>query len=84
MNCSPITPELGTLKGLRTRLMLPEALITAIRSLPPVKPRVHFLTLEYLLQYTGRTSVNIFNLKVARYLASYYNHKKLYKEKREL
>jgi hypothetical protein len=43
-------PEPDKLNGLFTRLMLPEALIMAIRSLPPVKPRVQFLTREYLLQ----------------------------------
>ena len=49
MNCSAMMPELGELNGPRTRLMLPEALITAIRSLPPDNPKVHFLTLEYFL-----------------------------------
>lgn len=50
MSCSPTIPELDKLNGLRTRLMLPEALITAIWSFPPVKQRVHFLTPEYFLQ----------------------------------
>lgn len=49
MNCSLVIPEPGMLNGLRTRLILPDALITAIWSLPPDKPRVHFLTLEYFL-----------------------------------
>ena len=51
INCSPITPELDRLKGLRTRLMLPEALIIAIWSLPPANPSVQFLTLEYFLLF---------------------------------
>ena len=41
-------PELGTLNGLRVRVMLPEALIMAICS-PPCNPRVRLLTREYLL-----------------------------------
>ena len=40
--------ELGTLNGLRVRVMLPEALIMAICS-PPCNPRVRLLTREYLL-----------------------------------
>lgn len=50
MICSPIIPDVGELRGLLTRLMLPEALITAIRSLPPDKPIVHLATGEYFLQ----------------------------------
>ena len=42
ISCSAMMPEPATLNG-------PEALIMAICSLPPSKPRVDFLTLEYLL-----------------------------------
>lgn len=42
-------PELGTLNGLRVRVMLPDALIMAIFSPPPCNPRVRLLTREYLL-----------------------------------
>ena len=51
MSFSPMIPEPDKLNGLLTRLMLPEALIMAIRSLPPVKPRVQFLTREYFLHF---------------------------------
>lgn len=49
ISCSAMMPEPATLNGPRVRVMFPEALIMAICSLPPSKPRVDFLTLEYLL-----------------------------------
>jgi len=41
--------DVEELSGLRTREISPEALMIAIRSLSPDKPRVHFLTQEYSL-----------------------------------
>lgn len=59
INCSAIMPELETLRPLRVRVMLPDALITAIKSPPPPIPRVDFLTREYLLAVqTNVSSVN--------------------------
>lgn len=55
INCSAMMPELGTLNGLRVRVMLPDALITAICSPPPCNPRVHLLTREYLLQRESKS-----------------------------
>lgn len=49
ISCSAMMPELAKLKGFLVRVMTPEALIMAIASLPPSKPRVDFLTLVYLL-----------------------------------
>jgi hypothetical protein len=52
-------PELPTLSRPRVRVMLPDALITAILSPPPSIPRVDFLTREYLL--VGQTNVSSVN-----------------------
>lgn len=49
MNCSETILEPGVLNLPRTRLMLPDALIIAIWSFPPDKPRVHLFTREYFL-----------------------------------
>jgi len=55
MNFSPITPLLGALNGPSVRRMVPEARMTAIRSLPPDIPTVHFLTPEYFLYLSKGT-----------------------------
>jgi hypothetical protein len=62
INCSAIIPELGTLSGLRVRVMLPDALIMAICSPPPCNPRVRLLTREYLLVNRINTSLVKLNM----------------------
>lgn len=49
MNSSATMPDLEKLNWPLTRLMLPDARMMAINSLPPDIPTVDFLTREYFL-----------------------------------
>lgn len=66
ISCSAIIDEPGVLSGPLTREILPPALIIAIWSLPPLRPRVDFLTPEYFLH-------KVFQLRM---FSSYYTNYK--------
>ena len=77
MNCSPTIDDPGRLKEPRTPLILPEALIMAILSLPPDKPRVRFRTLEYFL-LPSRSNQRVLSItpNIFHYISKIRHHHK--------